>query len=143
MRSRRHDVLVSLFARDFAQSLAMTGRLDEALATIERVISEVETVGAPVDLPELLRLKGSLLVKMSSSNLAAAEDCFRQSLDLARAQGALIWELRTAATLARVRAYQGDRAAALDVLEPVYARFTQGFETADVRAARALLDALR
>jgi predicted ATPase len=143
MRSRRHDVLVSLFARDFAQALVMTGRLDEALATIERVLSEVETVGASVDLPELLRLKGSLLLKMRSSNLAAAEDCFRRSLDLARAQGALIWELRTVATLARVRAYQGDRAEALHVLAPVYARVTQGFETADVRAARELLDALR
>ena len=74
---------------------------------------------------------------------AAAEDHFRQALDWARRQGALSWELRAATSLARLRRDQGLSADATVLLQPVYGRFTEGFDTADLKAAKALLDALR
>ena len=72
-----------------------------------------------------------------------AEDHFRQALDLAHRQGALSWELRAATSLARLRRDQGRSADALALLEPVYNRFTEGFETADLKSAKTLLDTLR
>ena len=141
MRRRRYEVFASVVVGDLAEGLAMSGRLDEALATIEGALSDVERV-ASFDMPEMLRLKGVFLAKMGSSNLAAAEDCFRRSLQLARGEGALSLELRAAMAMARLQADQGRRVAARDQLAPVYARFTQGLETADLRAAREMLVAL-
>jgi predicted ATPase len=74
---------------------------------------------------------------------AEAESCYAQSLDLARHQGALSWELRTATSLARLRQRQGRTAEAMEVLQPVYARFTEGFRTADLMAASTLLGTLQ
>ena len=69
-----------------------------------------------------------------------AEDHFRQALDWARRQGALSWELRTATSLARLRRDQNRSAEAIALLAPIYNRFTEGFETADLKAAKALID---
>ncbi|MDB5480907.1 MAG: Signal transduction response regulator Disease resistance protein Tetratricopeptide [Caulobacteraceae bacterium] len=140
MRTRRYAPSAPLFTGALAEGLAMSGRLDEALATVDEAVSDVESV-SPFDMPEMLRLKGVFLAKMGSSNLAAAEDCFDRSLALARQQGALGWGLRTAMAIARLRLDQGRRAAAHDALAPVYTRFTQGMDTVDLRAARELLDA--
>ena len=71
-----------------------------------------------------------------------AEDCFLRALDLAREQDALSWELRAATSLARLRHNEKRTAEAHASLAPVYARFTEGFETPDLKAARALLAAL-
>jgi predicted ATPase len=73
---------------------------------------------------------------------AAAEDQFRQALELSRQQGALSWELRAATSHAQMLRDQGRSAEALALLQPVYDRFTEGFDTADLKAAKALLDAL-
>ena len=72
----------------------------------------------------------------------AAEDSFRKALDIARQQEALLWELRAALSLARLRAKQGRGDEARQLLAQVYDRFTEGFETPDLRAARAFLDEL-
>jgi predicted ATPase len=72
-----------------------------------------------------------------------AEGHFRQALDWARRQGALSLELRAAMSLARLLRDQGRHAEAMALLRPIYGRFTEGFETADLKAAKALLDALR
>jgi predicted ATPase len=69
-----------------------------------------------------------------------AEDHFRRSLDLARRQGALSWELRTAMSLARSQRHQGRIGEARDLLTSVYGRFTEGFGTADLQSAKRLLD---
>jgi predicted ATPase len=74
---------------------------------------------------------------------AAAQDLFRQALDLTRQQGALSWELRASTSLARLLRDQGRFADALASLQPVYDRFTEGFGTADLAAARTLIDALQ
>ena len=93
-------------------------------------------------LPEALRIKGDVLVLSDRSHASAAEDLFRRSLDLARRQKALSWELRTTMSLARLQHAQGRSRDARDLLKPVYARFTEGFETADLKATKALLDEL-
>lgn len=80
---------------------------------------------------------------MRQQDVEAAEDCFRKSLNLARCQRARSWELRTASSLAHLRVEQGRRAEAYSVLESVYSRFTEGYDSFDLMAARALLDELR
>jgi predicted ATPase len=84
-----------------------------------------------------------LLLQGAPGGAAAAEGHFRQALDWARRQGALSWELRAATSLARLWYEQSRPAEALALLQPVYDRFTEGFDTADLRAAKALLDDLR
>ena len=74
--------------------------------------------------------------------LSAAEDCFHDALAAAREQGALFWELRSAMSLARLRVKQDRPNDARQILAPVYDRFTEGFETADLRSARSILDSL-
>ena len=81
------------------------------------------------------------MVRGASGDAAVAEDHFRQALDSARQQGALSWELRAATSLARLWNGQNRRTEALALLQPVYDRFTEGFDTADLKAAKALLDA--
>ena len=71
-----------------------------------------------------------------------AERCFREALDIARRQDARAFELRAATSLAKVWADRGDGTRARDLLAPIYAWFTEGFETTDLQDARALLDAL-
>ena len=87
---------------------------------------------------ELLRIKGEILLRRDS--VAAAEDLFHEALDIARQQEALLWELRAALSLARLRRKQGRDGEARQLLAPVYDRFTEGFEAPDLRAAKALLD---
>jgi predicted ATPase len=93
---------------------------------------------------ELLRLKGELLLLQGIHGAAMEpEGHFRQALDWARRQGALSWELRAATSLARLLRDQGRPAEAMALLGPVYDRFTEGFDTADLKTAKALLDTLR
>jgi predicted ATPase len=88
----------------------------------------------------LLRIKGELvLVEGAAKAAVAAEDHFLQALDWAHRQGALSWELRAATSLARLRHQQARSTEARGFLAPVYERFTEGFETADLQAAKALL----
>ncbi|HUC67198.1 MAG TPA: hypothetical protein VMA53_17290, partial [Stellaceae bacterium] len=85
---------------------------------------------------------GDLLLLQSPPGPAMAEDHYRQALDWARRQGALSWELRAATSLARLLRDQARSGEATARLQPVYDRFTEGFDTADLKAAKALLDAL-
>jgi predicted ATPase len=89
---------------------------------------------------ELLRIKGDLVLLQGAPGAAAgAEVHFRQALDCARLQGALSWEVRVATSLAGLLRDQGRSAEAAALLQPVYDRFTEGFDTADLNAARVLL----
>jgi len=126
-----------------AEGLAGLGRLTEAQVTIEEAIERSNRDGECWCLAELLRIKGELLLKEATAQLySAAEDCFVGAIDLAREQGALFWELRAALSLTRLLRDQGRPAEGVALLQPVYDRFTEGFETADLKAAKALLDAL-
>ena len=91
-------------------------------------------------MPEILRIKGHLLASAPRSDFSEAKDWLLRSLELARQQSALGWELRTATTLARLLSDQGRTTEAHDMLAGIYGRFTEGFDTSDLRIARRLLD---
>jgi predicted ATPase len=128
-----------------ALGLAGTGRLDEALLAVDDAMA-ADREGADGRgwyAPELLRIKGEVLLRQATDQSAlAAEDCFSQAAQMAREQGALFWELRVALSVARLRVSQGRRHEARAPLASVYDRFTEGFATADLQAARALLEGL-
>jgi predicted ATPase len=88
------------------------------------------------------RLQGTLLLCQTIPDTAQAEACFQQALTIARQQQATSWELRAATSLSRLWQQQGKRAAARQLLAPLYDWFTEGFDTADLQDARALPEAL-
>ncbi len=91
---------------------------------------------------ELNRIKGELLLAKSSDNHAEAESCFSQALDIARDQQAKSWELRSAMSLGRLWQQQKKQDEAHKLLSEVYGWFNEGFDTADLKDAKALLDEL-
>jgi predicted ATPase len=126
-----------------AEGLAGRGQLSEALATIDQALARAERGGERWYIAELLRIKGELLLQLAGDQpIPAAEACLLGAIDVAQEQGALFWELRAAISLARLRMRQDRPDDARQFLAPVYDRFTEGFETADLRAAKALLDDL-
>jgi predicted ATPase len=127
-----------------AEGLGASGQVAAGLAVIQEALADSDATEARWYMPEQLRIKGELILLTGAPNaLAEADSCYAQSLCWARRLGALSWELRTATSLARLRQRQGRTAEALNVLQPVYARFTEGFHTADLIAANRLLGALR
>ena len=124
-----------------AEGLAGLGRPSEAIESIEAALLHANAGGEEWYNAELLRIKGELLRKAQKPS-GGAEDCFHRALEVARAQGAMFFELRGAMSLSRLKAEEGRAAEAYRVLAPVYGRFTEGYETADLRAARGLLEAL-
>jgi predicted ATPase/DNA-binding winged helix-turn-helix (wHTH) protein len=126
-----------------AEGLAGAGRLADAQAANDEAIAESRRDGQGWYLPELLRIKGELLLRDGQDRSgAAAEACFLESIDTARHQGALFWELRGAMSLARLKLAQRRADQARQSLAPTYGQFAEGFETADLRAAKEMLDAL-
>jgi predicted ATPase len=91
---------------------------------------------------DIHRLRGVLLLRQPGTPQAEAETCFQQALDVARRQQAKSLELRAAMSLARLWQQQSKRTAAYDLLAPIYGWFTEGFDTADLQEAKALLDEL-
>ena len=123
-----------------AEALGQVGRIAEGLAVVEVGIEQFE---GNCFTPELLRLRGELsLLRGMPGAEAPAEIDFRQALDGAREYGALAWELRAATSLARLLRDQGRPADATACLQPIYDRFTEGFGTGDLIAAKQLLDNL-
>lgn len=141
LHATRHKILVGAFSIALAEGLARIGQIDEALIVLEEAIQQVVHENETFDMPEVLRLKGVLLHARPRSGVTEAEAWFRRSLDLAREQSALSWELRTATSLARVLADNGRGDEARALLQPVYERFVEGYATADLRDAKAFLAA--
>jgi adenylate cyclase len=102
----------------------------------------VDTTGERFYESELYRLKGALLLQQSLGNQVEAETCFQQAITIAQSQQAKSWELRAATSLARLWHQQGKHQEAYDLLAPLYQWFTEGFDTADLKDAKALLDEL-
>jgi class 3 adenylate cyclase/predicted ATPase len=123
-----------------ATGCEIAGDIDEALALLDDALLIVERTGERWFEPELNRYKGRLLLRQGHSE--AAEELYRKALRMAEEQEAKLWELRAAASLARLRRDQGHHTAARKLLGPVYGWFTEGFDTPDLREANALLDAL-
>jgi predicted ATPase len=131
------------FVGDLAEGLAGAGQLAEASVIVDAALARSDRDGVRWHVAELLRIKGELLLQDAGSrSMPAAEECFLGALEVAQRQSALFWELRAAVSLARLKAQQDRQDEARNVLAPVYDRFTEGFETADLRAAWALLEIL-
>jgi predicted ATPase/DNA-binding winged helix-turn-helix (wHTH) protein len=127
------------FLGQLALGLARSGQPIQGMQAIDEALSRSERNDDRWCLAESLRIKGELLAQ-HDADASAAEQCFLQSLDCARRQGALSWELRTAISLTRLHQQDGGRASG--TLEAVYRRFTEGFATADLQEAKALLDTM-
>jgi predicted ATPase len=127
---------ISLLAR--AREIA--GQVEEAVTQLDDALQIVERTGERWLAAELNRYKGQLLLRQGHSD--AAEELYLKALSIAVEQEAKLWELRAAASLARLRRDQGRRAEARDLLAPVYNWFTEGFGTPDLKEAKALLDQL-
>jgi predicted ATPase len=120
--------LVSLLG----EACLATGRLDEGLSAL------TPTLGY-----EMHRLKGELLLRQDSSNAAEARSCFERAVEMSRKHSAKSLELRATMSLARLLAKQDRRDEAHAMLAEIYEWFTEGFDTADLKDAKALLDELR
>jgi hypothetical protein len=125
-----------------AEGMGVLGELDDALQLIDEQIEQVERPGWEERLhyAEILRLKG--WVFSLKDDLVGAEQNYLASLDWAREQQAKSWELRTSTSLARLWQRQGKKKEAHDLLTPVYNWFTEGFDTKDLKEAKALLEEL-
>jgi predicted ATPase len=125
-----------------AEAHSIRGEPEVGLTVLAEALIHVGTTGERWHEPELHRFKGELLLQQNADSQAEAETCFHHALDIARSQQAKSFELRTATSLARIWQGQGKRAEARQVLGDVYGWFTEGFDTADLKEAKALLDAL-
>jgi hypothetical protein len=143
LRAARHEILNTEFTISLAQGLAAMGQESESKALIEARMLQVETGGEMLYVPELLRVKGNVLLSMRDPDRSEAEVYFKKSFELSRGLGARGWELRAARDLAKLLAEQGDSEGGRKLLQPVYDGFSEGFETADLKAAEALLVSLR
>jgi predicted ATPase len=142
LRAVRFHLMTTPFTIPLVQGFAATGRLAEGLALMDETIQRVERNKEFYYLPELLRVKGDLLLAMPQPATEQAETCFMQSLEVSGSQGAHSWALRTATSLANLRCRQGRSDEAYGLLAPIYDRFTEGFDTADLMTAKRLLDTL-
>jgi predicted ATPase len=115
------------------------GQIDVGLVMVAEALALVEQTEVRWYEAETYRIKGTLLLHQAVPDAAQAEACFQQALAIARHQEAKSWELRAATHLARLWQSQGKRQEAYDLLAPVYEWFTEGFDTADLKEAKALL----
>jgi predicted ATPase len=125
-----------------AQLYLRVGRADQALGFLDEELAGIEQSGAHLQEPELYMLKGEVILMRDSSATARAEACFRKAIEVARGQSAKWWELRATVSFSRLLAKQGRRDEARAMLAEVYGWFTEGFDTADLKDAKVLLDEL-
>ncbi len=130
------------FCATLAEALGRAGEPQEALALVDEAQSIMDRDGEIYFQAEILRVRGELLLIRSVRNRSKAEASFQAALKLAREQKVKSLELRGATSLAQLWGKNKRRAEAHDLLSPVYARFTEGFDTPDVKEAKALLDEL-
>jgi len=140
LRERPPQLYYTWFLGVLARGLLAQGEVGEAREATRQALDRAEHRSEHWCTPELLRIEAEVLA--AGGKPREAEAVFRQSLALAQEQGALSWSLRTATSLARLLNDQGHASDAIACLDPVYRRFTEGFDTADLISARRLLDEL-
>ena len=127
-----------------ASGLGKVGRTQEGLEVVEEGFASIAKTGEQIAGPWLHHVKGELLLlAQNPSDVAEAERCFRTAIEIASRQSARSPQLRSTTSLARLLAKQGRRAEAQEMLADIYGWFTEGFDTADLKDAKALLDKLR
>lgn len=132
----------SYFLTLLAEIHGERGDVHESLGTLDQALEFVQESGHRFFAAEPYRLKGELLLQQSPDNATEAESCFQQAITVAQNQSAKSWELRAATSLAKLWQSQDKRDESRELLEPVYGWFTEGFDTADLIEAKALLDEL-
>src|SRR5262249_54094304 len=125
-----------------AWACARAGRRDEAERFWEEAFDSVERFGQRLYEAELLRLRGEVMLYGSADATAEAESFIQRAIDVARPQGVKLFELRATTSLARLLRNRGEKAPAQAMLSSIYSSFTEGFDTADLKDAKALLDEL-
>jgi class 3 adenylate cyclase/predicted ATPase len=123
-----------------AEAREIAGQIEESLILMNEALQIMEGTGERWFAAELNRRKGQILLRQGHPG--AAEELYRKALSIAQQQEARLWELRAAVSLAKLRVDQGRRIEACDLLAPIYNCFTEGFDTADLKDAKALLDEL-
>jgi predicted ATPase len=149
MRQGMMDVLAMgaevyrlVFLLPLAQAYGTMGQVEEGLQTLVEARTMLEATGQRYQETELYCLMGALRLQQAGTDESQADACFQRALAIARSQEAKAWELRAATSLARLWQSQGKHQDAYDLLAPVYDWFTEGFDTADLREAKQLLDEL-
>lgn len=137
MPGGRTQVDDSIFLLTLAEAYGMTAQPQLGLDQLTEAAELVETTHERWIEAEIHRLRGTLLLSMHEH--AAAENSYGRALEVAQRQGARFWELRAAVELARLWRDQGKRTEARDLLSPVHGWFTEGFDTRDLKDAKALL----
>jgi class 3 adenylate cyclase/predicted ATPase len=135
-------VATPLFLALLTEALALAGKIEEGLAVLGDALATAAVFGTKGSNAEIHRLYGELTGRLPYPDPAKAEHSFRTALAIAREQGTRGYELRAATSLARLWGEQGRRGEARELLAPVYASFTEGFDTADLKDAKALLEEL-
>jgi predicted ATPase len=123
-----------------AEAYGKAGQVEDGLTILDEALGLVQQTGERHDEASLYRLKGDLLLALPNAHQAQAEACFRQAIATARRQSAKSWELRAVLSLSRLYHQQGKEEEARPMLAEIYGWFTEGFDTADLREAKALLD---
>lgn len=140
LRADRYELFAPWLSCSVAEGLAALGQLDLASAQLAQAIASIGRNGRVYTMPELLRVQGEVLLKAGDER--AADQAFRKSIDLADRDAALSWRLRAATSLAHLLSLQSRQNEARAILADTHSRFTEGFETADLKAARNLLGTL-
>ena len=126
-----------------AEAYVETERYDDGLSALKEALTIADEHKNRGYKAEMHRLKGELLLRQGDSKLAEAQNCFERAIEIARKQHAKSWELRATMSLTRLLAKQGRRDEARAMLSEIYNWFTEGFDTADLKDAKALLNELR
>jgi len=144
LREAGFGLRYAVYLGTLAQGMAAAGQTADARVAIDEALERCNRGEVRWCLPELLRIKGEILrLEGTADAIEAAENHFKQALEWAHQQEALSWKLRAATSLAELWHRRGQTAEADQLLSSVYRRFTEGFETADLKAARALIHEFR
>jgi predicted ATPase len=140
-RTTGAEILLPHMLALLAEAYGQAGQPEARLAALAEALGLVDKTGERTWEAELHRLRGELLLSRANT-IEEVEVCFRQALEIARQQQTKSLELRAAMSLSRLWQYQDKRDAARQLLSPIYDWFTEGFDTADLQEARALLEEL-
>ena len=141
-RETKMGLRQAYFVALFAEACGVAGQADEGLEALNNAFEFIKTSGEQSWNAELHRLKGELLLKRTPETQQEAEACIKKAIEIAKTQEAKGWELRAATSLARHWRDQGRTTEAGNILAPVYDWYGEGFDTADLSEAKALLDEL-
>jgi predicted ATPase len=137
------EVFAPYFRALLAEALGQVGQAEDGLDLLDEALAFIDKTGERFWEAEVHRLKGGLLLKCSMRNKAKAEAAYNQGIKIARQQEAKLLELRAATSLARLWGENKKRDEAQALLAPVYDWFTEGFDTADLKEGKVLLDELK